>query len=234
MSARNVIATTKRLLLTSAVLGVVGAIGPANAATLNWTSVNAWQGATPGQNASSVNQQALPTATAGLTLTLTSFAGGPINFALPAGGTNNIPGFFATAGTTLSATDCPSACQTNVLSTGGFANVTIMEFTFTDTSTEMFSVQHDDGVSLFDITTSSGNLLPGASAPTTLHTDSVLIQPGTYQLWYAEVNGLPATLQATSTPVVPLPGALPLFASGLVGLVLLGWRRKKKAAPLNA
>jgi hypothetical protein len=30
--------------------------------------------------------------------------------------------------------------------------------------------------------------------------------------------------------VVPLPAALPLFVSGLVGLVLLGWRRKKKAA----
>ena len=162
-------------------------------------------------------------------MTLTSFVGGPINFALPAGGTNNIPGFFATAGTTLSATDCPSACQTNVLSTGGFANVTIMEFTFTDTSTETFSVQHDDGVSLFDITTSSGNLLPAsAAAPTTLRTDSIVIQPGTYQLWYAEVNGLPATLQATST-VVPLPAALPLFASGLLGLGLLGCRRKKKA-----
>jgi hypothetical protein len=223
MSARNVIATTKRLLLTSAVLGVVGAIGPANAATLNWTSVNAWQGATPGQNASSLNQQALPTATAGLTLTLNSNAGGPINFALPAGGTNNIPGFFATASTTLSATDCPSACQTNVLSTGGFANVTIMEFTFTDTSTEIFSVLHDDGVSLFDITTNSGNLLPAlASSPTFAALDSVLIQPGTYQLWYAEANGLPAVLDAISTPTIPLPGALPLFVTGLAGLGLLG------------
>ena len=28
---------------------------------------------------------------------------------------------------------------------------------------------------------------------------------------------------------VPLPAALPLFASGLAGLGLLGWRRKKKA-----
>jgi len=28
---------------------------------------------------------------------------------------------------------------------------------------------------------------------------------------------------------VPLPAALPLFVSGLVGLVLLGWRRKRKA-----
>ena len=32
------------------------------------------------------------------------------------------------------------------------------------------------------------------------------------------------------TTVVPIPPALPLFASGLVGLVLLGWRRKKKTA----
>ena len=30
--------------------------------------------------------------------------------------------------------------------------------------------------------------------------------------------------------VVPIPGALPLFATGLAGLGLLGWRRKKTAA----
>jgi hypothetical protein len=30
--------------------------------------------------------------------------------------------------------------------------------------------------------------------------------------------------------VTPLPAALPLFASGLAGLGLLGWRRKKTAA----
>ena len=30
-------------------------------------------------------------------------------------------------------------------------------------------------------------------------------------------------------PSVPVPGALPLFASGLAGLGLLGWRRKRKA-----
>jgi hypothetical protein len=34
----------------------------------------------------------------------------------------------------------------------------------------------------------------------------------------------------STASVVPLPAALPLFASGLVGLGLLGWRRKKAAA----
>jgi hypothetical protein len=32
----------------------------------------------------------------------------------------------------------------------------------------------------------------------------------------------------------PLPAALPLFASGLGALGLLGWRRKKKAAAIPA
>ena len=39
---------------------------------------------------------------------------------------------------------------------------------------------------------------------------------------------------STSDPVVPLPAALPLFATGLGALGLLGWRRKKKAKALSA
>ena len=34
----------------------------------------------------------------------------------------------------------------------------------------------------------------------------------------------------TSTSVIPLPGALPLFATGLAGLIVLGRRRMKQAA----
>jgi hypothetical protein len=33
----------------------------------------------------------------------------------------------------------------------------------------------------------------------------------------------------TAVSNIPLPGALPLFATGLAGLGLLGWRRKRKA-----
>ena len=35
---------------------------------------------------------------------------------------------------------------------------------------------------------------------------------------------------AVGTIITPLPPALPLFATGLAGLGLLGWRRKKTAA----
>jgi hypothetical protein len=45
-------------------------------------------------------------------------------------------------------------------------------------------------------------------------------------------NGAPqANLNLVAGPnVVPLPGALPLFATGLAGLGLLGFRRKQKRA----
>jgi hypothetical protein len=39
---------------------------------------------------------------------------------------------------------------------------------------------------------------------------------------------------ATSLSPIPLPAALPLFATGLGALGLLGWRRKRKAAAIAA
>jgi hypothetical protein len=50
--------------------------------------------------------------------------------------------------------------------------------------------------------------------------------------WTADVNALPmAIINGTGTvSTVPLPATLPLFATGVAGLGLLGWRRKKAAA----
>jgi hypothetical protein len=54
---------------------------------------------------------------------------------------------------------------------------------------------------------------------------------------YLNIHTMPmfggGEIRAPLVPV-PLPSALPLFATGLAGLGLLGWRRKKKAAHLNA
>jgi hypothetical protein len=52
------------------------------------------------------------------------------------------------------------------------------------------------------------------------------IGPGFFQA--IQVSSAP-TIDNTALSIVPLPAALPLFASGIGGLGLLGWRRKRKA-----
>ena len=58
---------------------------------------------------------------------------------------------------------------------------------------------------------------------------SLGLTPGTYQWTWGTGADQSFTIQIVGTvPSVPLPGALPLFATGLAGLGLLGWRRKRK------
>jgi hypothetical protein len=51
------------------------------------------------------------------------------------------------------------------------------------------------------------------------------LTPGTYTYTYGDPDTFTIEIGAT-----PLPAALPLFATGLGALGLLGWRRKRKAA----
>jgi hypothetical protein len=233
----------KRLLLVSAVLGVLGTLCTAEASPITSSTVTIWNAATPGANDSSISQQGLPTAVGlfGGPLPLVA-ASTPFAFSINYDDTalDTIPGFFAsdTPVAPTPATCTSAACLTNPLSLGGFAEATVFRFTFTETTAETFSSLHDDGISLFvagtetntcTIASCPGDLLPTAAAqPTTARTDSVIIGPGTYDLWYAEVNGLPGVLEATSTPT-PEPDILILLGPALVGL---GWfvRRRHKSA----
>jgi hypothetical protein len=61
---------------------------------------------------------------------------------------------------------------------------------------------------------------------------SLGLTPGTYQWTWGTGADQSFTVQIVGTvSSVPLPAALPLFATGLAGLGLLGWRRKRKAIP---
>ena len=55
------------------------------------------------------------------------------------------------------------------------------------------------------------------------------LTPGTYTwTWDGGADNFTLQIGPVLVPGVPLPSALPLFATGLGALGLLGWRRKRK------
>jgi hypothetical protein len=221
------------LLIATAVAPLVlAAVGTASAATIISNTVTIWNAATPGATTNSISQQGLPTAVGlfGGPLPLVA-ASTPFAFPINYNDTvsNTIPGFFASDSPAApTPATCTGACLTNALSLGGFAQATVFRFTFTENIAETFSAIHDDGISLFvagtetnncTIASCPGDLLPTSAAqPTGAVNSSVNIGPGTYDLWYAEVNGIPAVLQVTSTPAVPEPSTWAMMLLGFLGL----------------
>jgi hypothetical protein len=240
----------KRLLLAVTALGLAGTIGTANAAPDISSSVDIWGAATTSSDGSLISadpaQQALPSAIAALMSEggTSFFHTGPslytasINYSLPGSGGSTIPAFFASnGGPVLASPVTPSGCTTSVGpnnvncqtaslsgSAPGYTNATLMEFVFTTNTPETFTVQHDDGVSLFHTGMENGcnqascpnDLLPlGDSAPTKKQMSGpITLSAGTYDLWYTAANSLPELLQTDTEPV-----PAPLIGHGL--LVLL-------------
>ena len=161
---------------------------------------------------------------------------GPIDFVNNngQGGSNTFGDFFGSLSSGLTQTSGDSVAtllgltMSTVGETGGATN-SYLEFTssYTSSTPVMASVTHDDGASLYY---GAGNTVAFESAdPTSKITSTGMLAAGTdvpLTLVYVESNGAPAVLQATIP--TPEPASLAIFASGLLGLTMLQWQRRRQ------
>ncbi len=177
--------------------------------------------------------QALPSAIAAATPASRTALGtfvytGMLNFLEPSGGTNTLAGFIGTGTGTVTGT-IPTITP---LSTATFGDSTLLKISFTLPSAVSGTITNDDGISIFRSgnTLNSQDLLPISRAtPTNAAPNAFSLASGSYDLYYAEVNGLPAQLNVALTSISPIPepASMALVGAGLFGVGLL--RRKRQA-----
>jgi hypothetical protein len=149
---------------------------------------------------------------------------------LGSGTVSKIWQFLASSGGTLDglAINATNFSELNIdMSTGSFLTTTLFVFTGDLGGPATGTIDHDDGVRLYD----SGNVVRtalSAAAPTVeVETSFALPDNGQFTLVYSAANANPEVLRMEAT-VVPLPAAAWLFGSALVGMGFIG-RRKIKA-----
>ena len=154
---------------------------------------------------------------------------GALNFFLATGASNTLAAFTSSGGGTVTAGAVP---KVSPLSPATFNDSTLLKISFTTPSAVAGTITNDDGISLFNAgnTSNSQDLLPLSRAtPTNAVPNTLSIASGSYDLYHAEVNGLPAELNValSSGASVPEPASMALPGAGLLGVGLL--RRKRQA-----
>lgn len=219
-----------RIALGSAlsIVALTGGLTAASATTYNGTlNVSIYQGSGNGDinNANNQAQHGNPLITPAKLIGTGTYTGN-LDLDVGGGGTNSVGAFFSSDGSSLAG--CSATCLAAVLSTSNFGTTTVFVIDG-DTNGGILSgtIDHDDGVSLYDGAGFS-NLVAGSALPTSDIPTTFSGLTGPFEMVYVEANGLPAVLDMELT-ATPLPAALPLFAGGL-GMIGLLARRKKRSA----
>jgi hypothetical protein len=202
----------------SAALAICVATASSAAPVVLTTNFNVWHGTNPNPgDPTNLSQRALPTNT----LSSQDYIGffsytGAFNFSDTNQATDTMSNFISGVG------------LPNIqMSSPNFTVATLFEFTFVLTSDLIgASITHDDGVSLYDLTTNSDNLIPGNDGPTVAATTALptLLAGHNYELWYVAANGAPSILSLDGPSAVP---ELSSWAMFIVGFGAIGFAARK-------
>ena len=154
---------------------------------------------------------------------------GDLNFSTSGTTQPTIASFLATAGGSVDNTE-DNIDLTGQMTESGYDITTFFDITANLTIEFDGVVSHDDGISVYD----DGILVsPAASAAPTQEIDSEFaFNGGNFRLIYSAANGNPEVLlvNANNVSPVPLPAAVWLFGSALLGVFGIARRKSGKLA----